>query len=344
MAEAARDFIAADDERPFFLYFATYDPHRGGRWRADGSRADLDDIDTPDDFGNMNEGARSVEAVTYSPDEVIVPPFLPDTPMTRIELAQYYQAVSRMDAGVGRLIEILKEEGVYEETLIIYMSDHGIAFQGAKTTTYEPGLHSPLIVRDPSSENRGSANDALVSWVDITPTILDFAGVDEPAYELQIMLEPVRDQMEEAHGLHGRSFLGILDQEAPTGWDEVYASHTFHEIQMYYPMRVVRGRKYKLIWNIAHGLTYPSAADLWESPTWQRIYRQGPDALYGPRTVGEYLERPEFELYDLETDPLESNNLAYDPAFADVLEAHKKKIREFQRTTQDPWLLKWTYQ
>ena len=72
--------------------------------------------------------------------------------MTRIELAQYYQSVSRMDAGFGKLIDILKEEGVYDDTLIIYLSDHGIAFQGAKTTTYDPGLRSPLIVRDPRSE------------------------------------------------------------------------------------------------------------------------------------------------------------------------------------------------
>ena len=98
------------------------------------------------------------------------------------------------------------------------------------------------------------------------------------------------------------------------------------------------------IWNLAHGLTYPSAADLWESPTWQRVYRQGPDAEYGPRTVNEYLHRPEFELYDIEADPIESKNLAYDPAYVDILEVHKEKIREFQRTTQDPWLLKWSYE
>ena len=281
MADSARDFIAADDDRPFFLYFATHDPHRGERWLDDGTRADhLTDIDTPDDFGNTTEGGRNNEAVTYSPDEVIVPPFLPDTPMARIELAQYYQSVSRMDAGFGRLVEILKEEGVYDNTLIIYMSDHGIAFQGAKTTTYDPGLRSPLIVRDPNGESRGTVNDALISWVDITPTILDFAGVDEPSYELQIMLAPVRKQMETTHGLHGQSFLNILDEESPQGWDEIYASHTFHEIQMYYPMRVVRGRKYKLIWNLAHDLPYPSAADLWESPTWQRVYRQGPETAY----------------------------------------------------------------
>ncbi|MEX0300525.1 MAG: sulfatase [Kordiimonas sp.] len=347
MAEGVRDFVTSEDERPFFLYFATDDPHRGERLREDGTRAGLDDIDTPDDFGNKAEGALKDVKVTYSPDEVIVPGFLPDTPMTRIELAQYYTAVSRMDHGFGRLLEMLKENGKYDDTLIIYMSDHGIAFPGAKTTTYDSGLRSPLIVKHPDSAKRGIVNDALISWVDITPTILDFAGVPEPEYDLQIGLAPVRQQMVDTHmthGLHGRSFLPILDQEHPLGWDEIYASHTFHEIQMYYPMRVVRGRQYKLIWNMAHGLTYPAAADLWESPTWQRIYRQGEDTMYGPRTVKDYMHRPEFELYDIQKDPFEGNNLAADPAYAAVLEAHIAKIREFQRTTQDPWLLKWTYE
>jgi len=344
MAEGTREFVNADDPRPFFLYFATHDPHRGARLRPDGSRADLDDIDTPDNFGNRAAAPEGITPVVYDPDEVIVPGFLPDTPMARRELAEYYRAVSRMDQGFGRLFEILKEAGEYEDTLIIYLSDHGVAFPGAKTTTYDAGLHSPLIVRHPDSASRGVANDALVSWVDVTPTILDFAGVEPPTYKLQIGLKPVREQMEREHGLHGRSFLSILDETEPVGWDEVYASHTFHEIQMYYPMRVVRGRKYKLIWNLAHGLPYPFAADLWESPTWQRIYRQGSGAMYGPRTVERYIHRPEFELYDIEQDPLEARNLADDPKYKTLLAEHKAKIRAFQTSTQDPWLLKWTYE
>ena len=344
MAEGISDFINEKDERPFFLYFATNDPHRGARRKDDGTIAGLDDVDTPDDFGNLSEGASNIDNISYDPADVIVPDFLPDTPMTRIELAAYYQAVSRMDKGFGKVIEILKKSGKYDDTLIIYMSDHGIAFPGAKTTTYDAGLNAPLIVRHPDNAKRGTQNDAMISWVDITPTILDFAGLAEPSYNMQIMLTPISQQMEETHGLHGRSFLSVLDQTQPEGWDEIYASHTFHEIQMYYPMRVVRGRKYKLIWNIAHDLPYPAAADLWESPTWQRIYRQGGETMFGPRTVDEYMHRPEFELFDIENDPLESNNLAYDPVYSEILEVHKTKIREFQRTTQDPWLLKWTYE
>ena len=344
MAERTREFLAADDERPFFLYFATHDPHRGGKYLPDGSQAPIEDTTIADDFGNPRGGFEGVEEVSFAPSEVIVPEFLPDNAAARAELVEYYRAVSRLDQGVGRLLEILREVGHYDDTLILYLSDHGIAFPGAKTTTYEPGLRSPLIVRRPGSKRRGLVNPAMISWVDITPTLLDFAGVEAPTYDRLVSTPRLRVQMPAKHGLHGRSFLPILEQDDPEGWDEIYASHTFHEIQMYYPMRVVRGRRYKLIWNIAHPLPFPFATDLWESATWQAAYQQGPKAMYGVRTVDAYLHRPKYELYDLEADPLEATNLAEDPEHAAVLAEYEAKLVDFQKRTEDPWLMKQMYE
>lgn len=344
MAERTRAFLAADEERPFFLYFATHDPHRGGKYLPDGSQAPIEDTKTADDFGNRAGGYEGVENVSFEPSEVIVPGFLPDSAAARAELVEYYQAVSRLDQGVGRLLEILREAGRFDDTLILYLSDHGIAFPGAKTTTYEPGLRSPLIVRAPGGARPGLVNSAMISWVDITPTLLDFAGVEAPTYDRQVGTPRLRVQMPAKHGLHGRSFLPILEEESPSGWDEVYASHTFHEIQMYYPMRVVRGRRYKLIWNIAHPLPFPFATDLWESATWQTAYLAGPQAKYGPRTVAEYIHRAEYELFDLEADPLESTNLAGDPGHAEVLAKYRAKLKAFQQRTTDPWLMKQMYE
>jgi N-sulfoglucosamine sulfohydrolase len=339
MAENARAFLRDGDARPFFLYFATSDPHRGG-----GTAHDLEGA--PDRFGNRPEGYPGIETIHYHPSDSVVPPWLPDSLETRAELAQYYQSVSRLDQGFGRLVQILKEEGLYEQSLILYLSDHGAAFPGAKTTVYEPGLRSPLIVRHPDATRRGVESDALVSWVDLTPTLLDYAGAPSPTYKQHIGNAEVRraGDLPAEHGLHGRSFLAAARGEDVSGWDEVYASHTFHEIQMYYPMRVVRGRQYKLIWNIAHQLPYPFASDLWSAATWQAAWRQGPAARYGGRTVGDYINRPAFELYDLERDPLETKNLADDPQYARVLEEHKRKIREFQARTSDPWIVKWIYE
>ncbi|MGE3808988.1 MAG: sulfatase/phosphatase domain-containing protein, partial [Gemmataceae bacterium] len=114
---------------------------------------------------------------------------------------------------------------------------------------------------------------------------------------------------------------------------------------MYYPVRVVQGRKYKLSWNIAHPLTYPSASDLWASATWQDIWKKGDkNALYGKRTVQAYMHRPQFELYDLEDDPDEIKNLADDPKHAKILEEMKAKIKDMQKRTKDPWISKWEYE
>jgi N-sulfoglucosamine sulfohydrolase len=223
------------------------------------------------------------------------------------------------------LVEILKQAGKYDETLIIYISDNGVPFPGAKTTVYEPGLRLPCVVRNPDARSRGVVSQALVSWVDIAPTILDYAGVRPPR------------RVE----LHGRSLLPILEQENPSGWDEMYASHTFHEVTMYYPMRVVRSGRYKFIWNIAHRLPFPFASDLWNSATWQDALPRGEEFMYGKRTIGSYLHRPRFELYDLERDPHEVHNLADDPQHRDILAEMQKKLREFQRRTGDPWELKW---
>ena len=92
-----------------------------------------------------------MEPADYTPDEVVVPPFLPDTPACRAELAQYYESVSRVDAGLGQLIEVLKAAGHYEDTLLIFISDNGIPFPGAKTSVYEPSLRLPCIVRNPNA-------------------------------------------------------------------------------------------------------------------------------------------------------------------------------------------------
>ncbi len=317
MAENCRKFVQSDDERPFFLYFCTADPHRGA---GDGPPPYR-----PNRFGNEVKHP-GIEEQNYTPEEVEVPPFLPDTPTVRAELAEYYQASSRFDQGVGRLVEVLKEAGCWDSTLLIFISDNGIPFPGAKTTLYEPGMRLPCIVRNPYQSERGVRSSAMVSWVDIAPTILDFVGA------------PIEPKMQ------GRSFLSVLNQTAPAGWDEVFGSHTFHEVTMYYPMRVVRGRKYKLIWNLAHELTYPSASDLYSGATWQEALAKGTDSIFGQRTVGQYLHRPEFELYDLENDPGESKNLAGEKEHAATLAELKARLKAFQQRTGDPWIHKWVYE
>src|SRR5262249_42201870 len=195
----------------------------------------------------------------------------------------------------------------------------GIPFPGAKTTLYDSGIHLPLIIRDPGQKKTGLVNRALVSWTDILPTILDWAGLKPPAQ------------------LPGRSLLPILADENPKGWDEVYASHIFHEVTMYYPQRMCRTRQYKYIRNLAHQLTYPMASDLYHSLTWQGILKRGGKGMLGKRSVAQFLHRPAEELYDVEKDPTETRNLAGDAAHAETLAALRKKVRDWQEKTKDPW-------
>jgi len=325
MANLSESFIRQDSDQPFFLYFCTSDPHRGGGYATDLPFG-------PNYFGN-NQAYDGVTEVTYQPEDVIVPAFLPDTPECRAELAQYYQSVSRIDQGLGRLIEILKEANQYENTLILYLSDNGIAFPGAKTTLYDPGMNLPLIVRSPDQAKRNLTTNAMVSWVDLTPTILDFAGIDPN--QKRANGTPYR--------FHGRSFLDHLSHPNPSGWDVVYASHTFHEITMYYPMRVIRTKRYKYILNLAHQLPYPFASDLHAAPTWQGIIKSGAKK-YGQRDVSAYLQRPRHELYNVEADPHEIVNLADNPEFSKTLQSLQSRLKTFQEETRDPWIVKYKYE
>jgi N-sulfoglucosamine sulfohydrolase len=143
---------------------------------------------------------------------------------------------------------------------------------------------------------------------------------------------------------HGKSWLSILGDPDAEHWEMLHASHTFHEIQMYYPMRVVRDQKYKLIWNIAHGLPYPFASDLWAASSFQAQFRQSLDAPYGRKSVGEYINRPAFELYDIAKDPYEANHLAGDPSFTEVLREYQETMKAFQKEMDDPWIMKWEYE
>jgi N-sulfoglucosamine sulfohydrolase len=317
MAEYCRPFVA--EREPFFLYWCSHNPHRGGKIADHPLGANS--------FGNPARPFAGDTEQPYAPEDVEVPAFLPDIPEVRAELAQYYQSVSRLDRGVGRLVQILKDEGQYDNTVIIYISDNGAAFPEAKTTLYDPGMRLPCLVRSPMHDNRGSTCDGLITWADITPTVLDFAGVE---------YDPER--------FFGRSFKGILHETTPTDWrDEIYASHSLHQITNYYPMRVVRTHRYKFIWNIAWKLDYPFASDLWNSGSWQGARRRGLDR-FGVRCIDDYIRRPRFELYDLACDPHETNNLAGDERYRGLVGSFTDKIKQFQEETNDPWAHKWTYE
>src|SRR5687768_10506929 len=278
MARNAGEFMAAD-ERPFFLLVGFADPHR-------------------DKTGFGNDGKyAAVKPVKYDPATVRVPPHLPDDPAARADIAEYYESIGRLDQGVGALMAELERIGKRDDTLVIFTSDNGMPFPGAKTNVYDAAIRLPLVVRAPGSK-AGVVSRAMVSWIDVAATVLEFTGAKPP------------------QNLPGQSLLPILAQEDAADRDVVFASHVFHEITMYYPMRAIRTRTHKLIWNLAAPLPYPIAGDILKSPSWQTILKSG---AMGGRTRESYLHRPEFELYDVQSDPHELKNLAGDPTQAKLL-------------------------
>ncbi len=132
MAEKCADVLKSD--KPFFLYFCTDDPHR--EKSTDPSR-----WDTPNSVGNKPEGFPGVKTTVYDPKDVMVPYFLPDTKQSREEIAQYYQSISRIDQGFGKLMEMLKARGKDKNTIVLYISDNGMAFPEAKNNGMNLGLN-----------------------------------------------------------------------------------------------------------------------------------------------------------------------------------------------------------
>ena len=307
MAKQAEKFFRDSGDKPFALVVGFTDPHRAAK-------------------GFANETKYpGVQEVHYEPADVTVPYFLSDKPEVRRELAEFYQSISRLDQGVGFILDALKETKHADDTLVVFVSDNGIPFPGAKTTLYDPGIHLPMIISSPEQKRRGVTNHAMVSFIDILPTILDWTGAKAPP------------------ALTGRSLLPILEEENPKGWDTVYASHQFHEVTMYYPMRMIRTRTHKYLRNIAHKLDYPFASDLYNSLTWQGILKRG-DKMMGDRRVESFVHRPMEELYDLERDPHELKNVAANPACAEVLKDLRERVKAWQVKTRDPWLVKYRYE
>jgi N-sulfoglucosamine sulfohydrolase len=307
MAKKAGQFFADSKDKSFCLVMGFSDPHRAA-------------------VGFANDKSYTgVPETKYDPKDVIVPYHLPDRPEVRAELADYYQSASRMDHGVGLVLDELKKAGHADDTLVLFVSDNGIPFPGAKTTLYDAGVRLPLIIASPAQKKRGVTCAAMASWVDLTPTICAWAGVKP------------------APNVAGRSLLGVLDEENPKGWDQVFASHQFHEITMYYPIRMLRTRKHKYLLNLGHKLEYPSAADIYHSKTWQGILERR-DKTLGQRGMEAFLYRPREELYDLEADPNELHNVAGEAKYADVLAELRGKVADWQKQTKDPWVVKQKYE
>jgi len=173
----------------------------------------------------------------------------------------------------------------------------------------------------------------MVSLLDVMPTILDWFGLPVKRCDLPSL----------RHGcLPGRSVMPVLQSEPgpASGLDEVYASQSLHEITMYYPMRAVRTRRYRLIHNMAYRMPFPIDQDFYASPSFQDLLNRTHDhrALDWFTDLHHYYYRPAWELYDIVADPHELHNLAYKSTMSDVMQTLQQQLLAWQNATADPWL------
>nr|XP_037287482.1 N-sulphoglucosamine sulphohydrolase-like [Rhipicephalus microplus] len=317
-----------NDSRPFFLYVAFHDPHWCGHTHSQyGAFCEK--------FGNGSPGMGRIPDWTpqpYDPSQVVVPPFVPDTPAAREDIATQYTTVGRLDQGVGLVLAELEAAGFSDNTLVIYSSDNGIPFPNGRTNFYEPGVQEPMIVRDPEKPgSAGTRSDALVSLLDIVPTVLEWFSIPVPQYT--IFKKPVT--------FTGSSLLPLLaQQKLATSRDFIYASHNLHEITMYYPSRMVRTPNMKLIHNLNNKMPFPIDQDFYVSPTFQDLLNRTKhgEPLRWSKTLDGYYYRDEWELYDLDSDPNELYNVAANETYATVISELKQLLFKWQRATNDPWI------
>ena len=300
-----------------------------GRYAADAGRfiAKSDDpfflqVNYPDAHRPFIRSKGGLPAKPLDAADVGVLPFIGlDEPGLRQQVADYTNSIMRLDALVGNLLDRLRKSGKYDNTLIVYIGDHGADLIRGKRTCYEGGVRVPFIVRMPGGKAEQVRRE-LVSTLDLLPTMLEAAGVAPPT------------------GVPGWSLMGLLGGKSPEWRKFLFTEYHLHSAHNYFPQRAVRNDRYKLIRNLQPGQVDPGYAH-----TVNRFFKDGAVARAleraPPHVQAAYriMERPpEYLLFDLETDPHEFRNLADDPGHRKILVTLKQALERWRRDTRDPFL------
>jgi uncharacterized sulfatase len=253
-------------------------------------------------FGTDNPHVPWPDNDGYDPARVTLPPTFVDTPETRDYRSRYLTEVTRADEELGRMVELAKQYFDPAETLTVYTSDHGAQWPFGKWNLYDAGIRVPLLVSWPGVVRPGARSDAMVQWIDLWPTLIDAALGKVPA------------------GLDGRSFLPVLRGETAAHRDVIFTTHSNDGRMNVYPIRSIRTRDWKLIWNLHPEFAHTTHIDKARAPDgtvyWRSWWEKAKTDPAAAAIVKRYHERPALELYDLNADPYEQRNLAAEPAQA----------------------------
>jgi len=245
-------------DKPFFFWLAATDPHRSYN---------------PDKIENR-----------HTADDANVPPYFPDISVVREDLANYYDEISRFDEYIGKVLNVLQEQGVLDETLILVMSDNGRPFPRCKTTILEDGVKTPFIVRYPPLVKPGTMTNSIVSTIDIAPTFIELAGAAKP------------------DSFQGKSYVPILRRPKAILNLSAFSEHNWHDYRAY--ERSVCTEKYRYVKNWLPELPRTPPADAVRSPTYNAMQRLLAEGKLNAAQIQVFNKpQPAEELFDIINDP-----------------------------------------
>lgn len=258
---------------------------------------------------NYSDPHRPFDAPkVHNPKKLHLPANFPDTRLLREDLAAYYDEIHRMDSDMGLLLRYLEDNGLKDDTVVIFLGDNGGALWMAKGTLHELGVRTPLIISWPGHFDGGRRSDRIVSHEDIAPTIMDYAG------------------LEKGPDMVGESLRPLLEGSGDTAREYVYSARLCHathslpyDTSVMDQQRCIISDRYKLIYNLLPGLGYVPM-DFRDTEMYRDLARKAADGSLAEPFASLYFgdSRPMFELYDLEADPLEQHNLIDLPEYSEI--------------------------
>lgn len=307
-----------NQETPFFSVFNFGVTHESNMWNYKKQLFDGDEF-PPHRNIKKRRGKNVKSNVTLLVPEdmkVEVPPYLPQNEIGKNAMRRMYTNIVRMDRGVGIILDQLEKDGLLDQTIVVWYSDHGGPLPRQKRLLYDSGLRVPLIIRYPNKQRAGERDDRLTSFVDFPPTLLSMAGIAPPSY------------------MQGQAFEGKFKSEKPRAFIHGHADRFDESVDM---IRAVRNRKFKYLKNFHPNRPY-------YLPLAYREQMEVMQELLRLRDAGEldkvqaqwFRQSKEVEeLFDIENDPHELNNIANDPAYATVLDTLREECDRWMKSIDD---------
>lgn len=304
--------------KPFFLMANAQDPHRPFA----GSNQEIAFKARDAESTNAHYGGGFPDAtVAYAPAAVPVPGFLPDLPGVRRELAEYYTSVRRADETTGELLRALEESGLADHTVVMWLSDNGMALPFAKANVWLHSTHTPWIVRWPGTVSRGRVDRThFVSGIDLAPTLLDIAGLAN------------------LDGVDGRSFLPLLRGEPQAGRERVFTQIDKMNSDESYPMRSVIDAQYGYIFNAWADGKKAMRIEAMDGRTFATMLKAAETDTAIAARVRHMIYRTREELYDYRRDPDALHNLIGSPGSDVIAAKYRELLLRHLRESADPQL------